>query len=410
MDTVQQLKKWTGIALLNLFIVAVLGVILRSKLLFPIPIVNYKFFLHAHSHFAFGGWVTLSLLVLMIRQLLPAAIANRRVYAWLLSGVFLTSLGMLLTFPFQGYGFAAILFSMLFIGCTYAAAYVFIKDIRRSGVSSQERQLVTGAMIFLVLSSLGPFTLAVLMATGTSGPVLYNDAIYSYLHLQYNGFFTPVIFALLFNRYRIDSMYSRMFTRLLLIAVLPSTCMAWLWHAPGIFIHIIAATGSVLLVVALIFFLRIRFTGLSMLTKAALGCFILKQIMQAGSVIPYMGNLVFFNRPVIIGYLHLVLLGFISLYLLAHFIHAGLMDARSGVIIFAAGVFINEIALFVQGLGAMLMWHSDVFQWILWVASICLMTGALLMSARFYQRSFFLKMRMDKSKGITAQHSMQATE
>ena len=46
----------------NLAIVALLGVIMRYKILYPLPFVDQKKFLHAHSHFAFSGWVTLALI------------------------------------------------------------------------------------------------------------------------------------------------------------------------------------------------------------------------------------------------------------------------------------------------------------------------------------------------------------
>jgi hypothetical protein len=66
MQAEKQLEKWVGIALVNLSIVALLGVLLRCKQLFPLPFIQYKYLLHAHSHFAFGGWISLALLALMI--------------------------------------------------------------------------------------------------------------------------------------------------------------------------------------------------------------------------------------------------------------------------------------------------------------------------------------------------------
>ncbi|GEP98738.1 hypothetical protein CCY01nite_49980 [Chitinophaga cymbidii] len=385
-----QLNRWTGITLINLFVVAVLGVLLRSVQLFPIPFVEYKFVLHAHSHFAFGGWVTLALAAWMTGELL----VHRPVYKWWLSGLLLTSVGMLLSFPFQGYGPVSIPFSMLFITCTYGFAYTFIKDLRHAAVSRSVRLLVKGALGFLVLSSLGPFTLAILMATGTHNPVLYNDAIYGYLHLQYSGFFTPAIFALLFHRYKVDN---RQFVNWLLLSVLPTVCLTWLWHAPGIIVYIIAMVGSVLLIGGLTPFMRMRIAGLPWLAKVALGCFVLKQVLQACTVIPGVGDFVFFNRPVIIGYLHLVLLGFVTLYLLSHF----RLPAGNGMAVFVAGVVMNEVALFAQGLR-----YNNVYPWLLLAASVLLAVGALLLC----HRSFFRNTRIASSKGATAQHIIQATE
>ncbi|HEY1031003.1 MAG TPA: hypothetical protein VGD89_04475, partial [Flavipsychrobacter sp.] len=64
-------KAWLKIALANLVIVAILGFLLRSKIVFTIPFLDFKNTLHAHSHYAFGGWVTLALMVLMVYEILP---------------------------------------------------------------------------------------------------------------------------------------------------------------------------------------------------------------------------------------------------------------------------------------------------------------------------------------------------
>ena len=50
-------SKWLRISLFNLMLVAFLGMILRYKILFSLPFLDQKHLLHAHSHFAFSGWV-----------------------------------------------------------------------------------------------------------------------------------------------------------------------------------------------------------------------------------------------------------------------------------------------------------------------------------------------------------------
>ena len=71
---------WLIISLANLLIVASLGVLLRSKILFPIPFLDYSSILHAHSHFAFGGWVTLALLSLITYEILPEKFNRNKKY------------------------------------------------------------------------------------------------------------------------------------------------------------------------------------------------------------------------------------------------------------------------------------------------------------------------------------------
>lgn len=49
---------WTRIALLNLFIAACLGRLMHLKILLPLPWLDQRFTLDAHSHFAFSGWIS----------------------------------------------------------------------------------------------------------------------------------------------------------------------------------------------------------------------------------------------------------------------------------------------------------------------------------------------------------------
>src|SRR3954466_12880684 len=57
------------ISVLNLAIVAIVGVVLRCYPIMSVPF-NYGFLLHGHSHFAFGGWV-MPILLWMILHYFP---------------------------------------------------------------------------------------------------------------------------------------------------------------------------------------------------------------------------------------------------------------------------------------------------------------------------------------------------
>lgn len=124
---------WITVSLVNLCIVALLGFTLRSKILFPLHFITFQYLLNAHSHFAFGAWLTLSFLNLFTHTLLPAQYQRRKWYQWMLWGLFISSLGMLFSFPFQGYGVVAVVFSTLFIFFTYGYCWCFIKDVLSTG-------------------------------------------------------------------------------------------------------------------------------------------------------------------------------------------------------------------------------------------------------------------------------------
>ena len=59
-------KFWLKFSLINLLIVALLGLLMRYKIGFEFPFFNQKNLQHSHSHFAFAGWISHTLMVLMV--------------------------------------------------------------------------------------------------------------------------------------------------------------------------------------------------------------------------------------------------------------------------------------------------------------------------------------------------------
>src|SRR6187551_1478014 len=60
-------RRLFGVAVFNLFISSIVGVILRLYPIVSVPFFDYRNVMHAHSHFAFGGWVMPMLLALILR-------------------------------------------------------------------------------------------------------------------------------------------------------------------------------------------------------------------------------------------------------------------------------------------------------------------------------------------------------
>ena len=117
------LRKWLQIALFNLMLVALIGVILRYKIAYSLPFVDQKNLLHAHSHFAFAGWITQALMALLVANLSEIGEKNYfNRYRWILYANLLTGYGMFFSFPFQGYGAVSIVFSTLSIFVSYIFA------------------------------------------------------------------------------------------------------------------------------------------------------------------------------------------------------------------------------------------------------------------------------------------------
>lgn len=394
---------WVTLTLINLCIVALLGMTLRTKLLFTVRFIDFKNFLSAHSHFAFGGWVTLALMVLFITNLLTVEQQRRKIYQWILWGIEINSFGMAITFPFEGYALFSIIFSTLFIFFTYGFCWFFFKDLRTTSVEPLVKSLANYAMAFLTISSIGPFTLAYILATKTGNAILYRDSIYTYLHFQYNGFFTLSVFALFFNRLlsNIDlntKKKIRPFVLFLCLSVVPALFLSLLWHEYNIYIRSLALVGCALTVMTLFYFLRFAFNKktysvyassvartLLVLSMISFG---IKMLLQVGTIIPSLANAVFGYRPIIIGFLHLVFLGFVSFYILSNYVDDNVFSfvktiSKTALVFFPAAVIIQETILLVDGIGLMFYTTHPVYPWLLWVSSILLFFGAsLILAAR----------------------------
>ena len=156
--------KWIRIALFNLLLVAMMGVILRYKILFSLPLVDQKHLLHGHSHFAFAGWVTQILMALLIDAVGTQKNENLfPKYHWLLTGNLITAYGMLLSFSVQGYGLFSITFSTLSIIISYAFAIVIWRDINTVAQKQIYHLWFKASLVWSVLSSVGAFALAFMM-------------------------------------------------------------------------------------------------------------------------------------------------------------------------------------------------------------------------------------------------------
>ena len=388
---------WASTSLFNFCIVGLLGFILRSKILFDLPWINYLNLLDAHSHFAFGGWITLGLLMLLVRELLPELYRNKNIYQWILGSIFLSSAGTLLATTFD----VEVLkdfFSGLFIVTSYIFSWAFIKHIRKAVVTKTVYLLSISAIACLILSSLGPITLSCLHALRSVQSVYYRDALYIYLHFQYNGFFTLAVFALLFQKLypkiqKEDQKNFYRFALLLCLSTLPSLFLSFLWQAPNKTFRVIAAAGSILVFASVTLFIisslpvfklsRFIRGPLRSMMLLSTGAFVLKMVLQSLTIFTGIGNAVFGDRPAIIGFLHLVFLGFVSPFILAYYTQEKILNVKVKLAIHAQIIFIlfvvcNEIVLMLQGVGAIFLKGSHWFSWSLWVISIGLLVGVVL--------------------------------
>ncbi|MEO8569142.1 MAG: hypothetical protein ABI419_08400 [Ginsengibacter sp.] len=403
-------RQWIQIALINFCVVALAGITLRYKINFPLPLVNQKYLLHAHSHFAFDGWVTLALMAMMVNYLQQQEVnINYKKYHWVLLANCVTAYGMFFSFILEGYAFFSITFSTISIFISYFFIYYLWRDLNKAKDQSYASKWFKAALVLWAISSLGAFTLAYLMANHIMVQDYYFGAIYFFLHFQYNGWFLFACFGLLFSYlykkgFLAAVTISKKLFIMMAITVGPTYFLSILWLKLPIALHIIADVSGVLQLFVLLYFIRlfpllkknISFSfpkTTKYLWIMASIAFILKVILQMLSIIPFLSHYAFGFRPVVIGYLHLSFLGIITFFLLGY-INQILSEyqqqiSKTGVIIFACGVLIQEIILMCQGLEAIEVEPLPYANIILFYAAIAMGIGLMLITVRINNKKQF---------------------
>ena len=177
------------------------------------------------------------------------------------------------------------------------------------------------AFIYAILSGIGPFATGPLIALGLRDTTLYFDAIYFYLHFQYNGFFAFMVLAYLYAKREKTGKTTcgKAVFRLFNAACIPSFALSLLWTEHPVLFNWaggIAASAQLLGLFFLFVEIRIFFQNSSrfnFLLGLPVGFLCLKLFLQWLSAFPVL-NVWVQQRSVIVAYLHLVFLGCISMF------------------------------------------------------------------------------------------------
>lgn len=365
-----------------------------------LAIFPYANILHAHSHIAVLGWTFLAVYCIILKLIWHNLKQKKQ---GLLIGMltFLITILMFFAFLFQGYAVFSIVFSTLHIVMEYWAAIFIYKQINQQKNHFPKSFLLfmKGALLSLVISSIGPFALGGLSSMGLKETPFFDMSIYFYLHFQYNGWlYLSLIglFVLILHRKGVN-LESKWLTRSFWIYtafLLPAYILSILWYHVGWFgylLAVIGAFGQLIAIVLLLFvFIQNKEIIQTIFSRHILisllftfGLLMSKSIMEFGLLYKPLAVMVFDTRSVIIGYLHLTLLGFISIFILTQFQMTNILDETNKNVLFGVGIFIlgftlNEFVLFTLGLTTWL--HQSYFfqNELLTAATIFLIIGILM--------------------------------
>lgn len=365
----KSLYPWLRLSIFSLLIVAVLGTIMRYKIAFSLPIVEQKNLQQSHSHFAFYGWITTVIYVLIVkylREIHPNLKEGK--YKTLIIANLLASFGMLIAFIYNGYYWLSIAFSTMALLTSFAMCFVFAQDVK--GIKDRSKPWFLAAFFFAVFSSLGVFTLSYMMASKNFSQDVFLASEYFYLHFQYNGFFIFSCIGFLFHALKkmgspISVQENKTIFWLSFVGCLVGYGLSVLWFNMPVwlFLAIVVTTlmqtwGAVLLLQ----FVRSKWSVIkehwSPLLRFILiyvgFAFAVKILLQLGSNIPAVNQFAFGFRNIVIAYLHLVLLMCISAFLVGQVLASHVVQpAKSlelGIKGFLLGVFLNEFVLGLMGI------------------------------------------------------------
>ncbi|HFA48594.1 MAG TPA: hypothetical protein ENJ95_06185 [Bacteroidetes bacterium] len=361
-------KKWFKIALLNLFIAMCLGLLMRYAFVNEVGWMKFMNILHAHSHVAMLGWAYLAIYAILIKSFLPEAKQKKPFYNRLFWATQISVIGMLATFPVQGYAAGSIAFSSLHGICSYLFVWQFIKDIK--GQNSISAKLVRLSLFFMVLSTLALWAIPPIILNGMQGKAIYYAAVQFYLHFQFNGWFIFSVLGIFFkyledNKINYPKKTANIFILLLTISCLLTYVLAVTWSTPIPILFWINSLGVTIQLAALVFFLK-TITPLRheikplfskkvfILMEVAFFAFAFKISMQTIVAVPYLATVAYTIRNFVIGFIHLILLGVITHFLLGFGVIKEFMFLRKkyvqiGVPIFMVGFVLSEAVLFLQG-------------------------------------------------------------
>lgn len=301
-----------------LIVSVLIGLSLRLQVVWPWTKLGYADLLHAHSHVAFLGWVFNAFFLVALRHYVPPE--GARGYDRLWWAMQIAVIGMLVTFPFQGYAAASIAFSTLHMAATFVFA---VKLWRCNRAVPAARIHLRMALTFMLLSGLGPLALGVLPSMGLRESPLYTLAIYFYMHCQYNGWFQFFLQGLLLQRaaengWRVEAHAAAQSAWWLGIGGLLVFALSTLWCQPPTWMVWIAVLGGLAQAIGAWRFLRaVRLLPwpteplIRALAVVAVFAWLLKHILHLVGPWPGLAALTH-QRFVAIAFMHLVFLGFVT--------------------------------------------------------------------------------------------------
>lgn len=359
-------RNWIICCLVNFLVASIMGLLMRFAYLFPLENINYIYLLHAHSHVAMLGWAYLMIYTLIVHVFIPKDKSDKPIYNQLFWITECTVVGMMISFPIQGYALFSIVFSTLHILLSYVFCWLVWRDSSKD--KNDVEKLLIASILFMLFSTFGVWCLGPTINMLGKQSVFYQIAIQFFLHFQFNGWFLFAILAFFVKQFKneIETRQFRIFLTLLIFGTFFTVAFPISWFVKDQILKCLNAFGVLLEVIAFVYFYKMlnpqinQFkANLDSLTRGtyvfALGSLSLKMILQLVVLLPNLTEVSHQIRNCVIGFIHLTTLGIITGFLFGILLQNSLLQRKAylvkiGVKYFFFGYVITETLLFLQGI------------------------------------------------------------
>jgi len=323
---------------------------------------NYRNIVHTHSHLALLGFVYVLLSAILVRTFIPLNVQLHKRYRWLFYITQLSVLGMLCSFPFQGYGAVSISFSSVFIFCTYFFAKFFMKYATSPFVKM--------GIWYLILSSLGIWLMPVTIVKYGKFSDMYMCAIAFFLHFQYNGFMLSSLMGLFIKKYGWDVQYPQLIKRVFILfqaGIIGSLFISWVGYFSYPIYYIVGGASVLIWLIAVVMILRLylKTQTKSFLATVFISFFIAKVVMMFTGAFPVLTPYLFKNIDLLISYLHFNFLGIVTIGLLL-FLEEVYKVNRWLVYLFLFAFITTEVLITYKGFSVIVNYpiFSNFYEWL----------------------------------------------
>ncbi|MBI1286501.1 MAG: hypothetical protein GC178_02885 [Flavobacteriales bacterium] len=365
--SVFRLDQWVKVALFNFIVAAAMGLLLRASAIVDFPWLNFRSMTHAHSHTAMMGWLYTAIFGLLLHLFLSEQERNRKRYKRLFIVLQTGVIGMMASFPFQGYGSVSISFATLHLFSSYWFLTLVWKNARTASI--QATMLLRTAIVFMMTSTLGVYALGPVAVKIGRFTDAYHLCIQFFLHFQFQGWLLFSIAAIFWQWLKkrdieMSNNQFRWFFGMLLLSTIGMFGLPLAEYAAfdlGISTNFLGAGLQLSATFLLLGFLQKIHPKLENIegwkkacTQVVIGSLVVKSIGQLLLSCPEIALVPYEVRPFIVGFIHLLMLGIITGFIAFILLDLDVLKAtrsatRFGLLTLGIGLLGTELLLFFQG-------------------------------------------------------------